>query len=372
MLEQQLIENIYVALEELTEEYTQLDSTQPFTEVINFNAANMCRLPMNVLRYINQIQRKIAYTPNVLYRLRDDFADKLRHLISLLHPDETKKEVHLSFGSTFIANTLVISISAFLGRKPIVLALEGEHEGAKSPFQNYTNLKIFESYEKLEEFVLNSDLIDGFLISTFRYRDGKKNPIEKIWELRNEKVPNAFIIADLAQNFSVNKISFKYFDIGFASTHKWLAGAMGQGVLWISSKWSENLDRYKLFGSSPINNKYGLIGGCDFLGLVETYFAIKIRLKASAGYNLAFPSLLMESNLRNYGNVNPENNAFIILDASKICDPYNLYIKVIQKGVDIKFLSEPEPLYRITVPYFLSKEIINRGIEKISQSLCYT
>jgi len=336
---------------------------------VNFNAANICRLPRDVRASIYTLQNNILQSPNNLYRARELLVNLIKQKVEELHPTGSNTSLHVSYSSTLVANFLAMAMHLFLGRRPVVLALEGEHEGAKSPFAQFCDLTIFNSFSEMSQYVASDNQVDGFLISTFRYTDGSKNQIEEVWKLRNKHSPDAFIIADLAQNFSVHPIAFEHFDIGFASAHKWLAGAMGHGFVWISDEWAEKLVEHKLSGSMAEDNDLGLAGGGDFVGLVETYIALKLRLTMRLGYNEQFGTILSNHPLGSVCSVSPENPAFYFIDVSKLSDAYTVYSQILKQGVDIKYIKSDHSKYRLSVPYTVSESEIKYGISVLETAL---
>ena len=55
---------------------------------VNFNAANMCRLPRDVRASIFKLQNKILQSPNNLYRARGLLVDLIKQKVEELHPTD--------------------------------------------------------------------------------------------------------------------------------------------------------------------------------------------------------------------------------------------------------------------------------------------
>lgn len=331
---------------------------------INFNAANMGVLPKHIIDRVNYHKLQIN-TPNQAYRLRDDFIKLIKQKISDLYPDKTDKSLYVTYGTTLALNLICLMLKARNTRTNFI-TLHGEHEGLLAPFMAFTNLEVVENLEKLQE-KLRTTEVDGICVSDVRYKDGVRNDLRSISDMRNRYAPDAIILADLAQSFSVADIPFEHFDIGIASAHKWMAGAGGHGFVWMNDKIKKEL--MPLQGTIPKNNEYGFVGGHDFKGLMETYQAIILRLKSITGYKIGIKNYVEKFNAASKLQIKTNTECFNIISVREVENAYEIYKKIIQQKLDVKFINDNDPLFRITIPYYASDFDVSRGFDILSENL---
>jgi len=333
---------------------------------INFNVANMGVLPKHVIDRVNYHKLQIK-TPNQNYRLRDEFIVRIKQKINTLCPDPTGKSLHVTYGTTLALNIICLMIKAQNKRQNFVTLL-GEHDGLFAPFNEFTNLQVVENIERLQE-KLRTSKVDGICVSDIRYKNGVRNDLRLIAELRDKYAPNAIILADLAQSFSIMDLPFEYFDIGIASAHKWMAGAGGHGFIWINSEIEKEL--LSLKGTLTKFNELGFVGGHDFKGLIETYQAITLRLKSGKGYKSGLIEQINKFNSTSKLQIETNSACFNVISMSNVERAYEIYSKIIEKKLDVKFINDSNPIFRITIPYFASDLDISNGFDILSENLCH-
>ena len=333
-------------------------------EYINFNAANMGMLPKFIIDRVDVHKSQIT-TPNQAYRLRDEFIELIKQKVSALYPDPTSKSLYVTYGTTLALNLICLMFSVKNKRKNFI-TLQGEHDGLLAPFNAFTNLEVVENIEELQE-KLKSSEVDGICVSDVRYKDGVRNELCAIADIRNRHAPDAIILADLAQSFSVVDLPFEHFDIGIASAHKWMAGAGGHGFVWMSSKIKKELMPLK--GTIPKNNEYGFVGGHDFKGLIETYQAITLRQKSNTGYKSGIKNHVEKFNAASKLQIKTNTECFNIISIREIENAYEIYKQIIKQKLDVKFINDNDPLFRITIPYYVSDFDVSRGFDILSENL---
>ncbi|MDC1247393.1 aminotransferase class V-fold PLP-dependent enzyme [Amylibacter sp.] len=334
-------------------------------EYINFNAANMGVLPKIFFDRVNYHKLQIS-SPNQNYRLRDEFIERIKHKISILCPDPTGKSLHLTYGTTLVFNLICLMFKVQNKRQNFI-TLFGEHDGLLAPFSEFTNLQVVENIEILEE-KLKTSSIDGICVSDIRYKDGVRNDLRQIAELRDRYAPDAIIVADLAQSFSIVDLPFECFDIGVASAHKWMAGAGGHGFIWVNKEIEKEL--LSLKGTQAKFNDLGFVGGHDFKGLIETYQATTLRLKSSSGHKIGLKKHINKFNSHSKLKIITNTDCFNILPLSEIDDMYKTYTQIIKQKLDVKFINDSDPIFRITIPYYASDSAISKGFDILSENLC--
>ena len=326
--------------------------------MLNFNAANMACLPISAQKFINQFKNLIT-SPNQNYRLRDEFIPFIKERVKQLHPDITNKSIHISYGATLIFNFLCMILKIH-GRYRNFIALSGEHGGLLAPFEGFLRIDILEDIQAFED-RLRSGKVDGICISDIRYKDGANNNLKEIANLRDKYSPNTIIIADLAQSFSISEIPFEYFDIGVASAHKWLAGASGHGFIWISKALEKELLTCHLRGTSAKSNSLGFVGGHDFRGLIETYQALALRIKSETGYKKNISAHIENLRRSSKLKIDTMNIGYNTIFVKTLKNAFEIYNSILTNKLDIKFINDRDPVFRITIPYFISEEELDAG-----------
>ncbi len=74
---------------------------------------------------------------------------------------------------------------------------------------------------------------DIFVASAYEYDLACFNPIQKWSEMIQNKIPSCIFILDIAQSIGISSIDLFEVDFALGSTHKWLFGPPGLGLLWL-------------------------------------------------------------------------------------------------------------------------------------------
>ena len=196
--------------------------------------------------------------------------------------------------------------------------------------------------------------------------------------IRNIKQINkkCIIIIDAAQSFGVIDISGLNADIIFASSHKWIFGPKGMGIILIK-KSSYNFFEKVFYGSKldEKNNKFDLVGGHDFIKYYEFYLVIKlfnnIKLNFINKRTFELKNFFLKkiSKIKNIEilNFNPQHPGIIIISI-KNNDTYKLYNRLKNKKVYLKCFAEKSQM-RISIPFYETTKRLSNAAKIISEEI---
>ncbi len=222
------------------------------------------------------------------------------------------------------------------------------------------------------------------------YDTGSLAPAEAWMKLVHENVPGCKIILDVAQSLGLYEIPFGVADVVVGSTHKWLFGPHGGGLMWMKEDFFEWIEGVFWsghgLGYNPKIAPLSIPGGQDF----QMYPAIEESLKlfkqigqetilARSSYLRAY----FQKKLDEIFTANGIEHAFfndlhcspLVAIAFTDFDPYPLYMYLNEQQVHTKCIKDHMMagtvyhILRIGLPYFETIERLNYVLFQTSRFL---
>jgi UDP-sulfoquinovose synthase len=217
--------------------------------------------------------------------------------------------------------------------------------------------------------------------------------------------PDCKIIIDIAQSLGVYEPPFKNADAIFGSTHKWLFGPQGGGLLWTTQafrtwvggiNWGgEGIDQDKDFAqfSIPGGQNFNLYSGLEAaLKLYKKVGGTNIRNRSTQLvnyfkkgmekiiYSLDGNALLLTPNESSLSSASGQAGLIVTSAAMMVIgflnyDPYNLYASLNDLGIHIKCIKDRDILgkvynvLRLGFPYYETKQRLDIVLDKIESVL---
>lgn len=220
------------------------------------------------------------------------------------------------------------------------------------------------------------------------YDTGNLAPVEKWMKLVKDNAPDCKIILDAAQSLGLYDVPFGTADVVVGSTHKWLFGPHGGGLMWMIAdfyKWIQGVfwSGHGL-GYNPDTAPLSIPGGQDF----QMYPAIEESLKlfrqtgqstilARSSYLRTFFQKKLDEIFTGYGIshvfLNDDKCSPLVAIAFTDFDPYPMYKYLNEQRVHTKCIKNHmigPVLYhilRIGIPYFETLERLNYVLFQINR-----
>lgn len=222
------------------------------------------------------------------------------------------------------------------------------------------------------------------------YDTGNLAPVEQWFKIVKQTTPYCKIILDSAQSLGLYDIPFGAPDVVVGSTHKWLFGPHGGGLMWVKSEFAEWIEGIFWsghgLGYTPDTTPLSIPGGQDF----QMYPAIEESLKLFKQTGQA--TIIARSNyLRGYFQkkldevftchgvshvfLNNEQSCPLVAIAFTDFDPYPLYRYLNDQQVHTKCIKNHMiagsmlHILRIGLPYFETAERLNYVLFQIGRFL---
>lgn len=222
------------------------------------------------------------------------------------------------------------------------------------------------------------------------YDTGNIVPAAEWCSIVRETLPDCKIILDVAQSLGLYDLPFGCADILLGSTHKWLFGPHGGGLMWMKAgfqKWIEAM-YWSGHGLShtPVNESISIPGGQDF----RLYPAITEALrffKEAGKHNILARSRYLGSIFQkkldelftasgyNHVFLNDTEASPVITIAFTDYDPYALYKYLNEQQVHVKCIKDHDiagtsyHILRIGIPYYENPERLNYALNEIAKYL---
>ena len=284
------------------------------------------------------------------------------------------------------------------------------HQGSKGPYKVFTTTHEHEGgigcFHHLPEFEIHyiedSILADATAMkkalrelqpdiaffSHVYYDTGNRTPIEQWHNAVRECVPGCKIILDIAQSLGLYEIPFGHADVILGSTHKWLFGPHGGGLMWMKPAFHQWIEAIYWSGHGLTHNpdvaNISIPGGQDF----RLYPAIAECLKfyKQAGKeNVLGRSSYLSRYLQNkldevfsgsgisHVFLNSERCSPIVSIAFTEFDPYPLYKYLNDQQVHTKCIKNHDVggvnynIVRVGIPYFETIDRLNFALFEIGR-----
>ena len=350
--------------------------------------------------YSNEIQ---AY-PLEVYKKGRLYLKESREIASSIWRNETYN-ISFSFSTSNLINLIGIQIVNYLKiekeiSKISILTSKNEHNGGIAFFKRHPFCEVNYLLEEDTVDVLSSKKYHVLFISFTNYNLGRIHDVEKIIKKVRSGNSEIIVILDVAQSLGVYPFDLSDADFIVSSTHKWLFGPYGLGILLFKKeviRWLPSLNyNGDYLDSSCEYANYELSGGQDFslyAGLYESLLLFKnisvecIYQKSS--YLCAFlvseiREILQKKNIffKIYGRNGevPKNKleeqssyaGFFSISLGSI-DVYPIYQKLNTDFIHVKCIkNDAQNLLRIGLPYYETKERLKKVIYSFKNILTHS
>ena len=337
---------------------------------INLNVANLGS-PLTADIISKEIKDQILVNPLKQYEIGRYYYNQSAKLAKELFFIGDDFNLEISLSSSQIASI----ISNGFQKRLKVLTTTQEHEGGVSAFHNTHDCYDVSAEDLLKEDTYSGIKPDIILFSHALYKSGQILPIKKIYDIAKKCSPNTIVILDAAQTLGVYPIDMNICDITFSSTHKWLHGPRGLGIVCYKKNYKVS---NKIFYGSQIHhdkNLFSLSGGQDFLKYLELYFILKTYKV------IALPKVT--ERLQKLKSIFKDKMIFYNIDFLDynschdgiLCissDPkiiYSKYLKLQEEGIHVKCFAE-DGLFRVSFPFYESEKRIENSAKKVGDIIC--
>jgi UDP-sulfoquinovose synthase len=288
-----------------------------------------------------------------------------------------------------------------------VLTTLHEHYGGIKSFQSLNDYKVeYMTDEEIADeslFLRKLDIVKPQVafFSHVCYDTAQVMPIE-LWARHIKQLyPDCKIIVDIAQSLGVYEPPFKNVDAIFGSTHKWLFGPQGGGLLWTTQtfrswvggiNWGgEGIDQDKDFSqfSIPGGQNFNLYAGLEAaLKLYKKVGGETIRNRSTElvnyfkkgiekmVYSLDMNALVFSPEEGSISSI-AEKAGLIGTSAAMMVigflnyDPYDLYASLNDLGIHVKCIKDRQifgkvyNVLRLGFPYYETKQRLDIVLQKI-------
>lgn len=271
-----------------------------------------------------------------------------------------------------------------------------EHEGGIGCFHHLPEYDIHYVDDSLlmDEHAMSNRLKElqpelAFFSHVF-YDTGNVAPVEQWCKLVKKHAPNCKIIVDVAQSLGLYDLPFGDGDIVLGSTHKWLFGPHGGGLMWMRTEFQEWIEAMYWSGHglshNPKNIPISIPGGQDF----RLYPAIteSLRFFKEAGKNNViarskYLGAIFQEKLDELFSATGIKHVFLNNEAASPVitlaftdyDPYPLYKFLNEQQVHVKCIKDHEicgvvhHILRFGIPYYENCERLNYALNQVSKFL---
>ena len=205
-----------------------------------------------------------------------------------------------------------------------------------------------------------------------------------------ETLPDCKIILDVAQSLGLYDLPFGCADIVLGSTHKWLFGPHGGGLMWMKAGFQEWIEAMYWSGHglshTPVNESISIPGGQDFRLYPAITEALRFFKEAGKHNILArskYLGSIFQKKLDELFTASSYNHVFLNdTDASPVItiaftdyDPYALYKYLNEQQVHMKCIKDHDiggtkhHILRIGIPYYENQERLNYALNEIAKYL---
>lgn len=277
-----------------------------------------------------------------------------------------------------------------------VITTRHEHAGAIGPFERLPEYNVFYLDDEIlatphrlaEQLVsLQPDIV---LLSHVYYDLGVVAQDNHSLRVIKEAVPQAWLILDVAQSIGIEEIPIGVADLITGSTHKWLFGPYGGGLTWINNAFAQWLGALfwngMQFFSEEDTYGFSLPGGQDFHLYDSLYQCLKLYRNTGPEAILtrsselgkflrpALSAIFIDAGIDHFFTNNNPSPSLVV--AFLDYDPYPLYCYLNDTNIHIKCIKHRKlsngkttNLLRIGLPYYESKERLNRLLSEIEAFL---
>jgi UDP-sulfoquinovose synthase len=222
------------------------------------------------------------------------------------------------------------------------------------------------------------------------YDTGNKMPINNLKAMVRKHASECKIIIDAAQSIGLYELPFDDADVVLTSTHKWLFGPHGGGLMWVRhsfKNWLENMN----WGGNGLtkdasNDAFGIPGGQDFMRYAAIAEALQLYRQAGkntvserssylAQYFYKHLHDILEAHELKFSFLNNCLYSPVITPSFTDYDPYPLYQRLNQQHIHVKCIKNHEideqsvHILRFGIPYFETISRLDTALGQIEHYL---
>lgn len=372
--------------------WERLREREFFYADINFNPGSLARPARSVQNACTaELRSDAAASPLTQYATARATAARVRTLARTLWP-LPDLDVTINHGATQIINLIALALSRHCALEPlVVMSTRHEHPGGIGVFLRHPAFRVtYLEDETLQDPGRIEDAIAGaqpavMVMSHVAYDVGRELPITTVAECIRAVSPQTLMIVDATQSAGLYPLPPGPFDVFVASTHKWLFGPLGGGLLWTSERFREKCCALEWSGTGILEDArlrpFSLAGGHFFplyRGIEEClrlYHSIgpESVLARSRSLHSFFETGILDAFRRRDVPVeclSPAGGAVLAI-GFEAHDPYRLYRRLSNEGIHLKFMKGVKVdgrqwnVLRFGFPYFESTERLERAVSAI-------
>jgi len=330
------------------------------TESYNFNPGTLAFPTSNYThKLVKNFQSNVAFSPLLQYQNSDTLTDEIKLKVREIWLSDL--DVTVTHSSTTFTTLLAYALAVSGNKKYTILTSLHEHFGGIQAFENLpNNFQIIylkdDDIADQERFQSAIDLYrpDVLFLSHVFYDVGWVLPINQYGRILKSSSPESIFIVDVAQSIGlIDMPKTDYIDVMFGSTHKWLMGPQGMGILWTSAMFKSKVKSiYLMKGNlNDSDDGFKIAGGRDFSIYSMLLFSLnqyqntgivvvenKVRNLSDYFWKL-ISSCFDEFNIkcnRMEGMGEGERSAPFLILYFKDYNPYELYRKMENSNVHVK------------------------------------
>jgi UDP-sulfoquinovose synthase len=362
---------------------------------VNLNAGSLARPSRSVQKACAaELRGDLAASPLMQYSNARATAARARTVAMELWP-LPGLDVTINYGATQVFNLIALALGRLSapGRPIVVLSTRHEHKGGIGAFVQHPAFRVkylddatLSEPRRIEEAVelCRPDVV---AVSHVLYDVGRELPISALADSVRRVSPQTLVIVDATQSVGIYPVPAGAYDAVVTSTHKWLFGPLGGGLLWTSERFRQTCGALEWSGSGLLDDErlrpFGLAGGHFFplyrgveecLRLYrsvgpEAVLARSRRLRASV------EGPILEGFRRRQVPVERLSSAeaAVLAVGFSAHDPYRLYRRLATEGIHVKYMKRVQVdggewnVLRLGFPYFESRERLDLAVAAIER-----
>lgn len=360
---------------------------------VNFNPGSLARPARSVQKACAaELHSDLAASPLIQYSHARATEERVRTLAHELWP-LPNLDVTINHGATQVINLIALALSRLSSpSQPIVvLSTRHEHPGGIGAFQRHPAFRVkYLSDEALHDPQRIAGEIDAcrpalLAMSHVFYDTGRALPVAQIAECVQSVSPQTLVLVDATQSAGLYPLPSGAYDAVVTSTHKWLFGPLGGGLLWTAERFRRTCGALEWSGTGLLANEelrpFALAGGHFFplyRGIEEClrlYRSIGPQsiLARSRALRAVFDGAILDA--FRWRQIPVERlsppDAAVLAAGFAAHDPYRLYRRLTNEGIHVKCVKGVKVdgrqwnILRFGFPYFESHERLERAVSAI-------
>jgi UDP-sulfoquinovose synthase len=360
---------------------------------VNFNPGSLARPARPVQEACAaELRGDLAASPLMQYSHARATEARVRTLAHELWP-LPGLSVTINHGATQVINLIALALSrlASPSQPIVVLSTHHEHPGGIGAFQRHPAFRVrYLSDEALHDPQQASAEIEAcrpalLVMSHVLYDTGRELPVAQLAQCVQRVSPATLVLVDATQSAGLYPLPAGAYDAVVASTHKWLFGPLGGGLLWTGERFRRTCGALEWSGTGLVEDDqlraFALAGGHFF----PLYRGIEecLRLYRSIGPESilarsrelrgVFSGAILEAFRRRQipvERLSPPDAAVLAVGFAEH-DAYRLYRRLSSEGIHVKCIKGAQVggrqwnILRFGFPYFESRERLERAVSAI-------